>query len=138
MSTKKLLSVYFFYVESCTSILRQRKRAYFIYTGGKLCWVSGHGPGRIRMTRIPDLSAPSLCGFVWENVQKGAELRTDALYEYNVIDAMGYNHLVINISDTGDQFMLLCHVFIVLHLYLAVGVHCAGDGQKDHLSLSPR
>ena len=64
--------------------------------------VRGRGPGRIRMAKVPDLSAPSLCGFVRDNVQKGAELRTDAWSGYSGIEVMGYKHIVINISDSGD------------------------------------
>ncbi len=64
--------------------------------------VRGRGPGRIRMAKVPDLSAPSLRGFVRNNVQKGAELRTDAWSGYNGIEIMGYKHIVINISDSGD------------------------------------
>ena len=64
--------------------------------------VRGRGPGRIRMAKVPDLSAPSLRGFVRDNVQKGAELRTDAWSGYNGIQVMGYKHIVINISDSGD------------------------------------
>ena len=62
----------------------------------------GRGPGRIRMAKVPDLSAPSLRGFVRDNVQKGAQLRTDAWSGYNGIEVMGYKHIVINISDSGD------------------------------------
>jgi len=64
--------------------------------------VRGRGPGRIRMAKVPDLSAPSLRGFVRYNVQKGAQLRTDAWSGYNGIEVMGYKHIVINISDSGD------------------------------------
>ena len=64
--------------------------------------VRGRGPGRIRMAKIPDLSAPSLRGFVRDNVRRGAELRTDAWSGYNGIGVMGYRHIVTNISDTGD------------------------------------
>lgn len=64
--------------------------------------VRGRGPGRIRMAKVPDLSAPSLRGFVRDNVQKGAQLRTDAWSGYNGIEVMGYKHIVINISDSGD------------------------------------
>ena len=64
--------------------------------------VRGRGPGRIRMAKVPDLSAPSLRGFVRDNVQKGAELRTDAWSGYNGIEVMGYKHIVKNISDSGD------------------------------------
>ena len=64
--------------------------------------VRGRGPGRIRMAKIPDLSAPSLRRFVGDNVQMGAELRTDAWSGYNGVEVMGYTHIVTNISDNGD------------------------------------
>lgn len=64
--------------------------------------VRGRGPGRIRMVQIPDLSAPSLRGFVRDNVRRGSVLRTDAWSGYNGIEVMGYRHIVTNISDTSD------------------------------------
>ena len=64
--------------------------------------VRGRSPGRIRMAKIPDLSAPSLRRFVRDNVQRGAELRTDGWSGYNGIEVMGYKHTVTNISDSGD------------------------------------
>jgi hypothetical protein len=64
--------------------------------------VRGRGPGRISMAKVPDLSAPNLSGFVRDNVRKGSELQTDAWSGYNGIEAMGYKHIVINISDSGD------------------------------------
>ena len=70
--------------------------------------VRGRGPGRIRMAKIPDLSAPSLRQFVRNNVQRGARLRTDAWSGYKGIEVMGYEHIVNNISDSGDP----AHVFM--------------------------
>lgn len=64
--------------------------------------VRGRGPGRMRMAKIPDLSAPSLRHFVRNNVQRGAKLRTDAWSGYKGIEVMGYEHIVNNISDSGD------------------------------------
>jgi transposase-like protein len=64
--------------------------------------VRGRGPGRIRMAKIPDLSAPSLRRFVRDNVQRGAELRTDGWSGYNGIEVMGYKHTMINIANSGD------------------------------------
>lgn len=64
--------------------------------------VRGRGPGRIRMARIPDLSAPSLRRFISANVQIGAEVRTDGWSGYNGIEAMGYKHNVINISKSDS------------------------------------
>lgn len=78
---------------------RGAKRKTIVAIAAEVC---GRGPGRIRMAKIPDLSAPSLRGFVRDNVQRGAELRTDAWSGYNGIEVMGYRHIVKNISDTGD------------------------------------
>jgi transposase-like protein len=64
--------------------------------------VRGRGPGRIRMSVIPDVSATSLHEFVSNNVTKGAEIRTDGWKGYNGIETMGYRHIVTNISDGRD------------------------------------
>jgi len=64
--------------------------------------VRGRGPGRIRMARISDLSAASLRRFIRDNVQIGAEIRTDGWSGYNGIDVMGYKHTVTNISDSEE------------------------------------
>jgi len=64
--------------------------------------VRGRGPGRIRMAKIADLSAPTLRSFVRDNVERGAELRTDGWSGYNGIDVMGYAHIVTNIANSGD------------------------------------
>jgi len=64
--------------------------------------VRGRGPGRIRMSVIPDVSAISLHEFVSNNVTKGAEIRTDGWKGYNGIETMGYRHIVTNISASGD------------------------------------
>ena len=63
--------------------------------------VRGRGPGRIRMVKIPDLSALSLRRFVGDNVQSGSELRTDAWSGYNGIEVMGFKHIVTNVSNSG-------------------------------------
>lgn len=64
--------------------------------------VRGRGPGRIRMSIIPDVSAISLHEFILNNVTKGAELRTDGWKGYNGIKAKGYRHIVTNISDSEN------------------------------------
>jgi transposase-like protein len=75
------------------------KRKTIVAIAAEVC---GRGPGRIRMAKIPDLSAPSLRRFVGDNVQRGAEVRTDAWSGYNGMEVMGYRHIVTNISDSGD------------------------------------
>jgi hypothetical protein len=64
--------------------------------------VRGSSPGRIRMSIVSDVSSKSLHGFILNNVQKGADVRTDGWKGYNGIEAMGYRHIVTNLSDSGD------------------------------------
>ena len=97
--------------------------------------VRGRGPGRIRMAKIPDLSAPSLRGFVRDNVQRGAELRTDAWSGYKGIEVMGYKHIVTNISDSGDPahvVMLRVHRVASLLDRWWLGIH-QGAIRPSHL-----
>ena len=64
--------------------------------------IRGRGPGRIRMSIIPDVSADSLHKFVSNNVQKGATIYTDGWRGYNGIEDSGYKHNVTNIAGSGD------------------------------------
>jgi transposase-like protein len=64
--------------------------------------VRGRGPGRIRMSVIPDVSTMSLHKFVLNNVQEGAVIRTDGWSGYKGIENLGYSHFVTNISESGD------------------------------------
>jgi len=64
--------------------------------------VRGRGPGRIRMSVIPNVSAASLHEFVLNSVQRGAEVRTDGWNGYKGIGNLGYRHFVKNISASGD------------------------------------
>jgi transposase-like protein len=64
--------------------------------------VRGRAPGRIRMSVVADVSATSLHAFVENNVEAGAEIRTDGWSGYKGIEKLGYNHIVTNISASGD------------------------------------
>ncbi len=64
--------------------------------------VRGRAPGRIRMSVVADVSATSLQAFVENNVEAGAEIRTDGWSGYKGIEKLGYNHIVTNISASGD------------------------------------
>jgi hypothetical protein len=64
--------------------------------------VRGRGPGRIRMSIVADVSATSLHAFVVNNVEMGAEIRTDGWSGYKGIEKLGYDHIVTNISAGGD------------------------------------
>jgi hypothetical protein len=54
--------------------------------------VRGHGSGRARMELIGDVSADSLCGFVADNVEAAASVRTDAWQGFMRLSRMGYDH----------------------------------------------
>ena len=58
--------------------------------------------GRVRMAQVADLKERTLTDFVRDIAEAGAVLRTDALKSYNGLAAAGFNHLVTNISDSGD------------------------------------
>lgn len=64
--------------------------------------IRGRGPGRIRMSVIPDVSSASLHEFILNNVKKGATIHSDGWNGYKGIETLGYKHLVSNISDGGD------------------------------------
>ena len=93
------------------------------------------GPGRIRMSVIPDVSAASLDDFVLNNVQPGAEVRTDGWRGYNNIETLGYKHVVTNISASGDPaHVVMPHVHLVASLLdrCWLGIH-QGAIRPSHL-----
>lgn len=63
---------------------------------------SPKGYGRIRMRRIPDVSADSLIPFVCDVAEKGSEILTDGWGGYNPLLKNGYRHDKVVLSDTGD------------------------------------
>lgn len=63
---------------------------------------SPKGYGRIRMRRIPDVSAASLVPFVRDAAEKGSEILTDGWGGYNPLSKYGYRHDKVVLSDTGD------------------------------------
>ena len=54
--------------------------------------VRGNGSGRARMEVLGDLSADALCGFVEDNVARGATVLTDAWQGYKRLAKLGYDH----------------------------------------------
>ena len=53
---------------------------------------SPKGFGRIRLKKVPDVSAMSLQGFIQEVVQKGTVVVTDGWPSYNSLSDQGYIH----------------------------------------------
>ena len=57
----------------------------------------GDGIGRIRLGRIPDLSATSLSSFIQRAIVEGSVIHTDGWLGYRGLEAKGYGHQVSKI-----------------------------------------
>lgn len=64
--------------------------------------IRGRGSGRIRMSRVDDVSGKSLLAFVEAAACPGAVVHTDGWTGYNGIAGLGYDHRPKNISASGD------------------------------------
>lgn len=60
------------------------------------------GYGRVRLRRVPDVTAASLVGFVRDVVSPGAVVLTDGWVGYTPLARHGYTHKPTNIKATGD------------------------------------
>ncbi|MBI4168436.1 MAG: IS1595 family transposase [Acidobacteria bacterium] len=58
----------------------------------------GRGIGRVRLRRVPNVSAASLLRFVEEAVAPGSVVHTDGWGGYNDLEVKGYGHRVTNIT----------------------------------------
>jgi transposase-like protein/ribosomal protein L37AE/L43A len=96
---------------------------------------AGRGIGRIRLRRIRDASATSLCPFVQDTVEPGSQVRTDGWVGYDGLAAMGYRHKVSIIAKRKKRAdELLPHVHRVASLLKRwlMGTH-QGAVSHDHL-----
>jgi transposase-like protein len=79
--------------------------------------LDGRGPGRVRMTRVPDIQQATLTDFVLDRVERQSELRTDAYSGYAELSRHRYRHVVTNLSEAGDPaHVLLPQVHLVASL----------------------
>jgi transposase-like protein len=73
--------------------------------------------GRVRLSRLELLSKPGLEAFVREAVEPGSSVRTDGWNLYDGLAELGYRHLPINVSGTGQPASTsMPHVHRVLAL----------------------
>lgn len=73
--------------------------------------------GRVRLSRAPELSKHALEAFVSDAIEPGASVRTDGWNAYAGLPELGYRHLPINISRTGEPASAsMPHVHRVLAL----------------------
>lgn len=95
----------------------------------------GRGIGRIRLRRIPDVSASSLISFVREAVQSGSVVHTDGWGGYHKLKAKGYTHKVTNISRSeklAHELMPRVHRVAALLKRWILGTH-QGSVSDKHL-----
>ena len=95
----------------------------------------GRGIGRVRLRRISDASAVSLCPFVQEAVEPGSQVRTDGWLGYEGLAAMGYRHKVSIVAKSkkrADELLPHVHRVVSLLKRWLMGTH-QGAVSHDHL-----
>lgn len=82
------------------------------------------GIGRIRMRRVADASGASLEPAVWEMVEPGSVVRTDAWRGYAGLSELGYGHEVVRKNpDLGDNLLPLANRVASLLKRWLLGTH---------------
>lgn len=95
----------------------------------------GKGIGRIRMRRIPDVSADSLDGFVQEAVEPGSTVRTDGWHGYDGLDRLGYHHdrrVLRKSQKAASDLLPRVHRVVSLFKRWLLGTH-QGAISPEHL-----
>jgi transposase-like protein len=69
--------------------------------------IRGRGSGRVRMSRVNDVSGASLVPFVQAAVNPDAVVHTDGWSAYRRLTEHGYDHRPRNISSSGDPAHVL-------------------------------
>ena len=93
----------------------------------------GRRLGRLRLAVVSDVSAPSLEGFLGQNVARPAAVATDGWSGYAGLDAAGYAHEPLNLSTTwGDAALRLPAIHLVFGLAKRwlLGTHHGAVGKK--------
>jgi transposase-like protein/predicted RNA-binding Zn-ribbon protein involved in translation (DUF1610 family) len=63
---------------------------------------TGKRIGRVRLARVPNVTAKSLVGFVLRNVEAGATVKTDGFSSYRHLVQYGYTHEAINLKASSN------------------------------------
>jgi len=63
----------------------------------------GKGIGRIRLSRVPDASTPSLHGFIQRSVATGSTVHTDGWAPYQGLEKLGYSHTITRLKGQGKE-----------------------------------
>lgn len=98
--------------------------------------IRGRGLGRIRLSLIPNVSSASLHEFVATHVVRGTKIHTDGWAGYNGLNGLEYEHVVTNISASGDPaHVVMPRVYLVAALLDRwwLGIH-QGAIRPSHLA----
>jgi transposase-like protein len=90
--------------------------------------------GRVRMRRIPDVSAEALDAFVTEAVEPGSSVLTDGWSGYSGLSSLGYDHVVINQSASPHPAHVLMpgvHLVTSLLKRWLLGTYQGGISQSQ-------
>ena len=104
---------------------KTKKKAIVVVAAEK----NGKGIGRIRLRRIPDVSAASLLPFTEAAVAPGSIVDTDGWSGYNNLASKGYTHNVTNIKRSGHlahELMPRVHRVASLLKRWLLGTHQGG------------
>lgn len=95
--------------------------------------VDGRRIGRIRLRRVPDVSAPSLERAVQAAVEPGSVVRTDGLLSYSRLSDRGYVHEVVRKEAAlGDNLLPRVNRVVALLKRWLLGMH-QGAVSREHL-----
>ena len=92
----------------------------------------GKGIGRIRMSRIPNLTKARLHGFIAENVKPGSTVCTDGLNAYLGLKGYTHDRQVQRAQTTGEYLLPRVHRVVSLLKRWLMGTHQGAIGQ-EHL-----
>jgi len=95
----------------------------------------GKGIGRIRMRRVPDVSAESLQGFIRDSVEPGSTIRTDGWHGYDGLPSSGYRHtrrLLRGSRKSASDLLPRVHRVVSLFKRWLLGTH-QGAVSHQHL-----
>jgi transposase-like protein len=92
----------------------------------------GKGIGRIRMTRIPDLTKASLHGFIADSVEPGSTICTDGLNAYLGLEGYNHDRQIQRAQPAGEHLMPRVHRVVSLLKRWLIGTHQGAIGH-EHL-----
>jgi len=92
----------------------------------------GKGIGRIRLSRVSDLTRPSLHGFIAQSVEPGSTVSTDGLPAYLSMEGYIHDRQVQRKAPEGEHLLPRAHRVISLLKRWLLGTHQGAVG-NEHL-----